>query len=81
MILTEYITRFLVFFFLFYFVINWFAAKQFQEIAKLKGHHGDTYFWWCFFLGLCGWAMVIALPDRANAQMQSSVSVDDLPDL
>lgn len=64
------------------FVISWFAAKQFQEIADLKGHAGKKYFWWCFWLGPCGWAMVIALPDRGKAVQQSNASdFDELPEL
>lgn len=38
------------------------VAYKFESIAEMKGHEG--YFWWCFWLGPVGWAMVIALPDR-----------------
>lgn len=37
-------------------------ARKFASIAEMKGHQG--YFWWCLLLGVVGWAMVIALPDR-----------------
>ena len=33
-------------------MVNWAAAKRFQEIADMKGHNGEDYFWWCFWLGL-----------------------------
>lgn len=46
------------------FIIAWFAAKEFYEIAKMKGHFEKKYFWWCFWIGMIGWPMVIALPDR-----------------
>lgn len=42
-------------------VISAIAAAKFESIANMKGHFG--YFWWCFWLGAIGWAMVIALPD------------------
>ena len=68
-------------------VIDALGAKKFEEIANMKGHQG--YFWWCFWLGLAGWAMVIALPDRGVMPSRDSVPVkqavsepdDTLPDL
>ena len=45
-----------------YFVIAVKVSEKFESIAEMKGHNG--YFWWCFWLGPVGWAMVIALPDR-----------------
>lgn len=45
-------------------LIDWIGACKFRDIAESKGHDGGTYFWWCFCLGVIGWAMVIALPDR-----------------
>lgn len=71
----------LILFCVIYFVVNWAAAKQFQEIATMKGHNGEDYFWWCFWLGLCGWAMVMALPDRRNGQAGTVLPNDDLPTL
>ena len=43
-------------------IIYWLSAKEFETIARMKGHQG--YFWWCFFLGIAGWLMVVALPDQ-----------------
>jgi hypothetical protein len=60
-------------------VIDWFAAKQFDEIARMKGHTNSKYFWWCFWLGVFGWAMVIALPDRGAAQIKAPSN--ELPEL
>ena len=61
-------------------MIDWFAAKQFHEIAKMKGHPEKKYFWWCFWIGMIGWPMVIALPDRGNTHQKSTGS-DELPEL
>ena len=46
-------------------VIALIAAMKYDEIAKMKGHEG--YAVWCFFLGIIGWIMVAALPDRSGA--------------
>lgn len=62
-------------------VINWFAAKRFDEIAQMKGHPPKKYFWWCFWLGMTGWAMVIALPDRGAPQKANRFDTDELPEL
>lgn len=47
-------------------VLYWFVGKQFYAIAKMKGHPQKKYFWWCFWAGIIGWMMVIALPDRSD---------------
>ena len=60
--------------------IDWFAAKTMYEIAVMKGHPQKKYFWWCFWLGFVGWAMVIALPDRnGGAGIGSKGGFDNLP--
>ena len=58
--------------------IDWYIAKQFQEVAKAKGYHASKYFWICFWLGFVGYLLVIALPDRGNIV---PVISDELPDL
>jgi uncharacterized membrane protein len=74
-------------------------SNKFAEIAEMKGHSHKDYFWICFFLtviglGIIGWLMVIALPDRGSTierhidnsgksdikQYEASES-DELPDL
>ena len=62
-------------------VIDWFAAKAMYEIAVMKGHPQKKYFWWCFWMAMFGYPMVIALPDRRGAQAQSTPSADELPEL
>ena len=61
--------------------IDWFAAKAMYEIAVMKGNPEQKYFWWCFWMAMFGYPMVIALPDRRGAQAQSGPSADELPEL
>ncbi len=61
--------------------IDWFAAKAMYEIAVMKGHPEKKYFWWCFWMAMFGYPMVIALPDRRGAQAQSVPGADELPEL
>ena len=68
-------------------VLNYFIAKQFHQIAIQKGHPQRKYFWWSFWLGLVGYLMVVALPDRAQTppspagQMHTAPAAEQLPDL
>ena len=43
-------------------IINIVTAIKFAAIAEMKGHEGNTYFWFTFLLGMVGMLMVIALP-------------------
>lgn len=58
--------------------INWYISNQFYEVAKAKGYHDSKYLWICFWLGLVGYLLVIALPDHGNTHQTIS---DELPDL
>lgn len=58
--------------------LNYFVAKAFENIAYAKGNVGKIYFWWCFWLGIVGWLMVIALPDRSSL---SNIETCELPEL
>ena len=40
------------------------VCVKFASIAEEKGYKGSSYFWACFFLGIIGFVMVAALPDR-----------------
>ena len=42
------------------------TASEFDSIAEKKGYSG--YFKWCFWLGMIGWLMVIALPDKKSTE-------------
>lgn len=53
-------------------VIDYLIASAFEKIAAEKGY-SSVYFWWCFFMGLAGWIMVAALPNRkANPPVPSA---------
>lgn len=60
------------------FCILWYIANLFFEVAKAKGFHDRKYLWICFWLGLPGWILICALPDRGNSVPAIS---DELPDL
>lgn len=51
-------------------------AKEFYKVAQLKGYYEKKYLWLCFFLGIAGYLLVIALPKR---EATTSVCDDDLP--
>lgn len=46
--------------------IAWYIANCFYEIACMKGFYEKCYFWIPFFLGIVGYLLVVALPDRKN---------------
>lgn len=80
-----------------YFWLCWYLAEQVYEAAQAKGFPDKKYFWITFWLGLAGYLLVIALPDRGDSisyggsmpaveqipQGRSNLSAfyDDLPDL
>lgn len=47
-------------------VFAYFIAHWFFEVAEEKGYHSKKYFWICFWLGVVGYLLVIALPDRGR---------------
>ena len=73
-----------------FFWINYLIAKNFYMIAQQKGYAEGKYFHFCFWLGLVGYLMVIALPDRAalaskepsfQNRQQTNAPDDELPEL
>lgn len=61
--------------------LDYYIAKQFESVAKNKGYTERKYFHLCFWLGLVGYLLVIALPDRGlthanttNAPTNNNVS-------
>lgn len=58
--------------------IDYLIAKEFYISAQQKGYSEKKYLWLCFLLGVIGYLLVIALPDRGNVQQTTS---DELPDL
>ena len=48
-----------------FFWIDYLIANLFYKIACQKGHQDRKYFHFCFWLGIIGYIMVAALPDRS----------------
>lgn len=58
--------------------ILWLVAKEFYIAVQAKGYSEKKYLWICFLLGIVGYLLVVALPDRGNTPKAIS---DELPDL
>ena len=58
--------------------ILYLIAKEFYKVAQEKGYSEKKYLWLPFLLGMIGYLLVIALPDRGNTP---KVISDELPDL
>ncbi len=65
--------------------VAYFAAKEFELIAKDKGYADKKYFWWTFLAGLVGIPMVIALPNRRGGNGASLTALpvrdDEIPEI
>ena len=57
-----------------YVIILFAICFKFASIAEMKGHNKSTYFWWCFWCGIFGMLVVIALPDRNMPKTNSSAA-------
>ena len=57
-------------------VISYLIANEFYQIAIMKGFNESKYLWISFFLGVVGYLLVIALPDKSikNEPRSSSAS-------
>ena len=62
-------------------VLMIFVAQAFRDIAEMKGHNAEKYFWWTLILGVFGMLMVVALPDRAAEKAAANAPNDELPEL
>lgn len=60
-----------------YFVLAGIIAGLFSEVAREKGYSSSEYFWACFLLGLAGWLLVIALPDRGCKRNASTFGMGE----
>ena len=47
-------------------VVSVLLAFQFSSAAEQKGYGESRYFWLCLLLGLPGWLLVCALPDKSR---------------
>ena len=64
------------------FIILWyFVAKEFEQIAAMKGHPETKYFWWTFLMGAVGIFMVVALPNSSGAARREQNTNDELPEI
>ena len=65
--------------------VAYFAAKEFELIAKDKGYADKKYFWWTVLAGFVGIPMVIALPDRRGGTGAASAGLpardDEIPEI
>lgn len=59
--------------------IDYLIANEFYNIARQKGYETKKYFWFCFWLGIVGYLMVIALPNlKANVPVKEEKSSTDI---
>lgn len=58
--------------------LQYIIAKEFYSAAVTKGYNNRKYLWYCFFLGMIGYLMVIALPNKIVTTNQSA---DELPEI
>ena len=58
--------------------LQYVIAKEFYSAAVTKGYSNRKYLWYCFFLGMIGYLMVIALPNKIVTTNQSA---DELPEI
>ena len=63
--------------------IAYLIANEFYKVAQEKGYSEKKYLWLPFLLGVIGFLLVIALPDRGNTSHHASIveANDELPDL
>ena len=48
-------------------------ANAFAKCAEQKGYWRNTYFWVCFFLGMIGYCIVAALPDKVLLEKMDDI--------
>lgn len=71
----------IIVFFILGLCVSFFLAGQFFEVANAKGYTDKKYYWICFWLGLGGWLLVCALPDRGNVVPETPAVTDELPEV
>lgn len=59
--------------------IDYLIANEFYNIARQKGYETKKYFWFCFWLGIVGYLMVIALPNlKTNIQLKEEKTGNEI---
>ena len=79
----ELFPLFILMFLAIVFVISYLVADEFYDVASAKGYESRKYFWIPFWLGLPGWLLVIALPNKDTPAVNNSapVNLNELPKL
>ena len=69
-------------------VVDYLIANEFRKIAVDKGYSHMKYFWIAFLLGVAGYILIAAMPDRNAQRLNNSANItnpanssDELPDL
>ena len=62
-------------------ILAHYIAKQFHAVATDKGYPEKKYYHICFWLGLIGYLLVIALPDRNRDQVRKLETEQDRPSM
>lgn len=57
-------------------LFSWVIAGYFREIARMKGHREERYFWVPFVFTIAGYLLVIALPDRNSDTKADKATFD-----
>lgn len=60
--------------------VYYLISREFYRAAVMKGHTEKKYLWLPFFLGIIGYLLVIALPNK-NAVSVAQSANDELPEL
>jgi hypothetical protein len=56
-------------------------SLEFYKIAEMKGHPERKYLWLSVLLGIIGYLLVVALPDRRQDAAVQPIPTDDLPEI
>lgn len=65
----------------FYVFVALILAAEFSKVASEKGYTSKKYYWICLLLGIAGYILVCALPDRGNAASAAPVVSEELPEI
>jgi len=62
-------------------LVDYFIAAEFYKVALMKGYEQKKYLWICFFFGIVGYLLVIALPGKEKVIAKKSDYSNELPEL
>ena len=60
------------------FAVFYFIAREFYEIAEMKGFTESKYLWIPFLFPIGGYLLVIALPDRNQKEVKVTMTTTDV---